>query len=75
MTISKKASVRTTSRPQDEAGRDAAARTAGRQEAASASAREARATRKQLFGKTGAKAIQGHIRARGQRQQARRDSR
>jgi hypothetical protein len=45
-----------------------------RQEAASASAREAQSTRKQ-FAKTGAKAIQGHIRARGQRQQARRDSR
>ena len=74
MTISKKASVRTTSRQQDDAARDAAARTAGRQEAASVSAREARATRKQ-FAKTGAKAIQGHIKARGQRQQARRDSR
>jgi hypothetical protein len=74
MAISKKASVRATSPQQDEAGRDAAARAAGRQEAASATAREARATRKQ-FAKTGAKAIQGHIKARGQRQQARRDSR
>jgi len=74
MKISKKASIRTTSPQQDEAGRYAAARSTGRQEAASASAREARATRKQ-FAKTGAKAIQGHIRARGQRQQARRDSR
>jgi hypothetical protein len=74
MAISKKASVRATSPQRDEAGRDAAARAAGRQEAASASAREARATRKQ-FAKTGAKAIQGHIMARGQRQQARRDSR
>jgi hypothetical protein len=42
--------------------------------AMSTSAREAQATRKQ-FAKTGAKAIQGHIRARGQRRQARRDSR
>ena len=74
MATSKKASRRTTSPQQDAAGRDAAARAAGRQEAASASAREAQATRKQ-FAKTGAKAIQGHVRARGQRQQARRDSR
>jgi hypothetical protein len=74
MTISKKASARTTSSQQDEAGRSAAARAAGRQKAASASAREAQATRNQ-FAKTGAKAIQGHIKARGQRQQARRDSR
>lgn len=74
MTISKKASARKTSPQQDEADRDALARAAGRQKAASTSAREAQATRKQ-FAKTGAKAIQGHIRARGQRQQARRDSR
>jgi hypothetical protein len=74
MTISKKASARATSPQRDEAARNAAARTAGRQETASASAREAQATRKQ-FARTGAKAIQGHIRARGQRQQARRDSR
>jgi len=74
MTISKKASIRTTLPQQDEAARYAAARAAGRQEAASASAREARATRQQ-FARTGAKAIQGHIKARGQRQQARRDSR
>jgi hypothetical protein len=74
MTTSKKASIRTTSPQQDEAGRYAAARAAGRQEAASASAREAQATRNQ-FAKTGAKAIQGHIRARGQWKQARRDSR
>jgi hypothetical protein len=74
MTTSKKASIRTTSPQQDEAGRYAEARAAGRQEAASASARQAQATRKQ-FAKTGAKAIQGHIKARGQRQQARRDAR
>ena len=74
MAISKKASVRTTSPQQDQAGREAAVRAAGRQEAASASARDARATKKQ-FARTGAKAIQGHIKARGQRQQARRDSR
>jgi hypothetical protein len=74
MTISKKASVRTTASQQDEAGRQAAARAAGRQKAASVSAREAQATRNQ-FAKTGAKAIHGHIKARGQRQQARRDSR
>jgi hypothetical protein len=74
MAISKKASVRTTSPQQDQSGRDAAARAAGRQQAENASARDARATKKQ-FAKTGAKAIQGHIKARGQRQQARRDSR
>ena len=74
MAISKKASVRTTSPQQDEAGRDAAARAAGRQQAENASARDARATKKQ-FAKTGAKAVQGHVKARGQRQQARRDSR
>jgi len=74
MKVSKKASVRMTSPQQDEAARAAAARAAGRQEAESASARDARATKKQ-FAKTGAKAIQGHIKARGQRQQARRDSR
>ena len=73
MRISKKGSARKTS-PQGEADRGAIARAAGRQKAASTSAREAQATRKQ-FAKTGAKAIQGHIRARGQRQQARRDSR
>jgi hypothetical protein len=74
MKISKKASVKRTSPLQDEAGRDAAARAAGRQQAESAKAGEARATKKQ-FAKTGAKAIQAHIKARGQRQQARRDAR
>ena len=74
MTRSKKASIRTTSSQQDQAGRYAADQSTSRQEAASASAREGRATRKQ-FAKTGAKAIQAHIKARGQRQQARRDSR
>jgi superoxide dismutase, Fe-Mn family len=74
MAPSKKASVRTTSPQQDAAGRYAAARTAGRQEAASASARDAQATTKQ-FAKTGERAIQAHIQARGQRQQARRDAR
>jgi len=74
MAPSKKASIRTTSPQQDAAGRYAAARTAGRQEAASASARDAQATKTQ-FAKTGARAIQAHVQARGQRQQARRDSR
>jgi len=73
MAPSKKASVRTTSPQQDAAGRYAAARAAGRQEAASASARDVQATKQ--FAKTGAKAIQAHVQARGQRQQARRDSR
>jgi hypothetical protein len=74
MAISKKASVRTTSLQQDEAGRNAAARATARLGGASASARNAQTTKKQAA-KTGAKAIQGHIKARGQRQQARRDSR
>jgi hypothetical protein len=74
MAISKKASVRTTSPQQDQAGQNAAVRAARRQEAASASARNAQTTKKQSA-KTGAKAIQGHVKARGQRQQARRDSR
>jgi superoxide dismutase, Fe-Mn family len=74
MVAGKKASVRTTSPQQDAAARYAAARTAGRQQAASASAHDAQATKKQ-FARTGAKAIQAHIQARGQRQQARRDAR
>ena len=74
MAPSKKAPLRTTSSQQDAAGRYAVARRAGRREAASVSARDAQATKKQ-FAKTGAKAIQAHIQARGQRQQARRDSR
>ena len=64
----------TTSSQQDATGRHAAARSAGRREAASASAHDAQPTKKQLA-KTGVKAIQAHIHARGQRQQARRDSR
>src|SRR6266850_5788788 len=51
MAPSTKASVRTTSPQQDAASRYAAARTAGRQEAASASTRDAQATKKQ-FAKT-----------------------
>ena len=71
---SKKASARTTSSQQDDAGRYAADRSAERQAVASASARDAQGTRKP-FAKTGAAAIQAHVAARGQRQQARRDSR
>ena len=74
MAPSKKASLRTTSPQQEEAGRYAEARSAGRQEAASASARDAQATKKR-FAKTGAQAIQAHVQARGQRQQARHDAR
>lgn len=54
MTISEKASIRTTAPQQDEAGGYPAARAAGRQQAASAAAREGRATREQ-FAKAGAK--------------------
>ena len=74
MAPSKKASIRTTTPQQEQAGRYAAAQSAGRQAAVSVSARDAQATKKQ-FAKTGAKAIQAHIQARGQRQQARRDAR
>ena len=73
-TPSTKASVRTTSPQQDAAGRYAAARTAGRRQAASASAQDAQTTKKP-FAKTGAQAIQAHVQARGRRQQARRDAR
>ena len=74
MTISKKASARRTS-PQQERGRPGRRRSCGR----TPEDRERLGTRGtgdrgKQFAKTGAKAIQGHVRARGQRQQARRDS-
>lgn len=73
MGISKKASRRTTSPAREAASQQAAARGAQRQKAVSGAAREAQNVRH--FAKTGSRAIQAHVRARGQRGQARRDSR
>jgi hypothetical protein len=72
-TRSTKASERQTSPEQAAAGQQAEARKAQRQEATSAAARETLSARQ--FTKTRASVIQAHSRARGQRQQARRDSR
>jgi hypothetical protein len=73
MAISKKASVRRTSPERQAAGEQAVARKRERQKAEDTSARARQSA--QRFGKSGAKAIQAHIQARGQRKQARRDSR
>jgi hypothetical protein len=73
MAISKKASLRTTSPEREAAGKQAAARRAQRQKAASAAASETQNVRQ--FAKTRTTAIRAHIQARGQRQQAKRDSR
>ena len=73
MTRSKKASERQTSPEQAAAGQQAAAGEAQSQKARSAAAREMRDARQ--FTKTRASAIQAHSRARGQRRQAKRDSR
>jgi hypothetical protein len=73
MAISKKASRRKTSPSREAAGQQAAARTVQRQKAASKAARETQNARQ--FTKTGSRAIQAHIQARGQRGQAKRDSR
>jgi uncharacterized protein len=74
MTRSKKALERQTS-PQQQAaaGQQAEARKAQSQKATSAAASETRNARQ--FTRTRASAIQAHSRARGQRRQARRDSR
>jgi hypothetical protein len=73
MAISKKASIRTTSPEREAAGKQAAARSAQRQNAASAAASETQNVRQ--FAKTRMTAIRAHTQARGQRQQAKRDSR
>jgi hypothetical protein len=73
MAISKKASRRKTSPSREAAGQQATARTAQRQKAMNKAARETQSVRQ--FAKTGSRAIQAHIRARGQRGQAKRDSR
>jgi hypothetical protein len=73
MAISKKASIRTTSPERAAAGEQAATRSAQRQKAASAAASETQNVRQ--FAKTRMTTIRAHIQARGQRQQAKRDSR
>jgi hypothetical protein len=73
MAISTKASVRQTSPGQAAAGREAEARKTQRQKAMSVAAGETRNARQ--VAKTRASAIQAHSRARGQRRQAKRDSR
>ncbi len=73
MAISKKASIRKTSSEREAAGQQAAVRSAQRQKAVSATASETQNVRQ--FAKTHTRAIQGHTQARGQRQQAKRDSR
>ena len=65
--------MRRTSPKQDAASQAAAARWAERQRAQSKAARNAQLARQ--AGKTGAQGIQAHAHARGQRQQAKRDSR
>lgn len=73
MAVSKKASIRTTSPEREAAGQQATARSAQRQKAASAKAGETQNVRQ--FAKTRIRVIQAHAQARGQRQQAKRDSR
>jgi hypothetical protein len=73
MAISKKASIRTTSPERAAAGKQATARSAQRQKAASVAASETQNVRQ--FAKTRMTAIRAHTQARGQRQQAKRDSR
>ena len=73
MTISKKASRQQTSPEQAAAGQRAEARKTERQKATSSEASETQNARQ--FAKTRASAIQAHSRARGQRRQAKRDSR
>ena len=73
MAISKKASIRKTSPEREAAGLQAADRGVQRQKAVSAAASETQNVRQ--FAKTRTRAIQAHTQARGQRQQAKRDSR
>ena len=73
MKKSKKASSRVTALNQESAAASDAAKNARRGRAIGSSALENAAKRQ--FQKTQGKAIQGHIQARGQRQQAKRDAR
>ena len=73
MEKSKKASSRVTAFNQESAAAGEASKSASRGKAIGSSAVANAATRQ--FQKTQGKAIQGHIQARGQRQQAKRDAR
>jgi hypothetical protein len=73
MTRSRKASERQMAPEQAAAGQQSEARKTQSQKAMSAAASETRNARQ--FSKTRASAIQAHSRARGQRRQAKRDSR
>ena len=73
MAKSKKASARVTAAKREQAAASDAAKSVTRGTAMKASA--AKQTAGKQFDKTRAKAIQGHVQARGQRQQAKRDSR
>lgn len=71
--FSQKASRRRTSPEREAASQEAAARKAQGQTAASAAASQTQSLRQ--FAKSGTAAIQAHIQSRGQRRQAKRDSR
>jgi hypothetical protein len=73
MSISKKASLRRTWPEREAAGKQAAAGRSKRRKVASSAAKQTQNVRQ--FAKSGARAIQAHSQARGQRNQARRDSR
>jgi hypothetical protein len=70
---SKKASARVSAPQQSESARESIARRSARRKAADQASLGTRSQRQ--FQKTSARAIQGHIQARGQRQQAKRDTR
>ena len=70
---SKKASSRVTAPNQESAAASKASKSASRAKAIGSSA-AANAAKRQ-FQKTQGKAVQGHVQARGQRQQAKRDAR
>jgi hypothetical protein len=73
MSISKKASLRRTWPEREAASKQAAAGRAERQKATSTAANQTQNVRQ--FEKSRARAIQAHTQARGQRNQAKRDSR
>lgn len=73
MSKSKKASARMTASRQEASSAAAQSKTASRRKAVRASAVEN--TAKRQYQRSQATAIQGHMRARGQRRQAKRDSR
>jgi hypothetical protein len=73
MSISKKASRRRTSPKREAASKQASASRAERRKVVSRAASRTQNVRQ--FGKSGTRAIQAHSQARGQRNQAKRDSR